>query len=205
MFVFDHLVVSAETLATGAEAVQSLLGAPLTDVGAHDLMGTHNRLLSLGPGRYLEVISVDPAARRPHQARWFDLDRFSGPPRLTNWVLRSDDLEAAMSVAPEGMGVPIAMARADYLWQMAVPGDGRLPFDGAAPALIQWDGAAHPADRLPDHGCRLQRLTVEHPDARALVAAFPALVTLDGVDIVPGPEKRLTAGIDTPRGRVTLR
>ena len=61
-------------------------------------MATHNRLLGLGD-LYLEVIAADPSAPRPAWPRWFDLDRFTGAPRLTNWICACDDLEAAVAAA----------------------------------------------------------------------------------------------------------
>ncbi len=201
MLVLDHVAVAAETLAEGAAHVEAALGVVLSDVGQHDRMGTHNRLLSLGPGVYLEVIAVNPDAAPPAQARWFDLDNFRGKPRLTNWILRTDDLGAALAAAPAGVGVPISFARGPYLWQMGVPPDGRLPFDGAAPALIEWESALHPAERLPDRGCRLEGLTVEHPEADALLTAWPALGHVDGVRVATGPVKRIWAEIATPAGR----
>ena len=103
-----------------------------------------------------------------------------------------------------GMGVPISFARGPYLWQMGVPPDGKLPWEGAAPALIEWESALHPAERLPDRGCRLVGLTVEHPEAEAMLAAFPALGAVAGVRVVAGPVKRLWAEIDTPTGRKFL-
>jgi hypothetical protein len=204
MLVLDHIAVAAETLAEGAAHVEAMLGVELSDIGLHDRMGTHNRLLALGPGLYLEVIAINPDARPPAQARWFDLDNFTGRPRLTNWIVRTDDLGTALEAAPAGAGVPISFARGPYLWQMAVPPDGKLPCEGAAPALIQWDGALHPAERLPDQGCRLAGLTVEHPEAEALLAAWPALARIAHVRVVTGPVKRLWAEIDTPSGRVFL-
>lgn len=204
MLVLDHIVIAAETLADGAAHVQAALEVELSGIGVHDLMGTHNRLLSLGPGLYLEVIAIDPDAAPPAQARWFDLDRFRGPPVLSNWIVRTDDLAAALGVAPPGMGVPISFARGPYLWQMGVPPDGRLPFDGAAPALIEWESAQHPSERLPDQGCRLEALIVEHPEAEALITAYPALGHIAGVRVVPGAVKRIWAEIATPSGRRML-
>jgi len=204
MLVLDHLAVAAETLAEGAAHVEAALGVPLSDIGVHDRMGTHNRLLALGPGLYLEVIAINPNAKPPAQARWFDLDNFAGPPRLTNWIVRTGNLDSALSGTPEGMGAPISFARGDYLWQMAVPPDGKLPYGGAAPALIEWESALHPAERLPDLGCRLVRLVVEHPEAETLLAAYPALGDIACVEIGTGPEKRLWAEIETPSGRKLL-
>ena len=54
--------------------------------------GTHNLLLGLDDGLYLEVISIDPGAPQPAFPRWFDLDRFSGVPRISNWICRTDAL-----------------------------------------------------------------------------------------------------------------
>ncbi len=196
----DHIAVAGETLEEAAAHVEAALGVALDAGGVHVEMGTHNRLLSLGPGLYLEAIAVNPHAASPDRPRWFDLDRFSGPPRLTNWIVRTPDLPRALAEAPEGMGVPIPFVRGRFAWTMAVPGTGRLPYDGAVPALIQWDGAAHPADALPDRGCRLQRLEIAHPDAPALRAAFPAIGRLPFLHVGPGPEVALRAEILTPHG-----
>ena len=39
-------------------------------------------------GIYLEAIAPNPAVPEPSRSRWFDLDNFSGPARLSNWALR---------------------------------------------------------------------------------------------------------------------
>ncbi|RGP38894.1 VOC family protein [Pseudotabrizicola alkalilacus] len=200
MLKIDHLAVSCTALDDGAAVVEAALGLPLVAGGTHAHMGTHNRLLRLGD-LYLEVIAIDPQAAAPAWPRWFALDEFAGAPRLTNWVAACDDLDAAVAQAPEGVGVPVDLARGDLRWRMAVPGDGRLPFDGAHPALIQWQGP-HPVTRLPDTGARLARLVVTHPEATALRAALADLSDPRLV-IEPGP-LALRAEIDTPHGRRVL-
>jgi hypothetical protein len=85
---------------------------------------------------------------------------------------------------------------------MAVPEDGVLPFDGCFPALIEWEGPAHPAPRLADRGCRLHRLRVRHPRAAAVAAGLAGL-TDPRLAVETGPAA-LIAEIDTPGGRVTL-
>ena len=67
------------------------------------------------------------------------------------------------------------LARGDFRWRMAVPPDGELPMGGAFPALIEWQGEAHPAARLPDSGLRLARLEVAHPDMADLAPALAGL------------------------------
>lgn len=194
----DHLAVSAETLQDGIDAVETALGLKLTAGGEHPHMGTHNRLLGLGP-IYLEVIAIDPDAPPPGRPRWFDLDNISGRPRLTNWIARTEDLDAALALAPPGSGTPMDLARGDLTWRMAVPEDGKLPFSGAFPALIQWIGAAHPAGRLEDAGIRLRAFEIAHPDADSLRAALTPMFDPLPVSLHRGPPA-FRAEFETPHG-----
>lgn len=199
----DHLVLSCADLGQAAPGVEARLGAALSGVGLHAAMGTHNRLAGLGAS-YLELIATNPQAPPPGRPRWFDLDRFSGPVRLTNWVLACDDLYAALALAPAGTGRPMDFARGPYRWRMAVPDDGRLPFDGCFPALIEWHGPAHPVQALPDSGLRLTELRLEHPRQADLARALAPLLSDDRIGIHAGPAPRLSASLDGPGGRVSL-
>jgi Glyoxalase-like domain len=199
MLIFDHLAVTAVTLEEGVAAVEAALGVALSGGGQHPHMGTHNRLLGLGDV-YLEVIAADPAATRPAWPRWFDMDRFEGPPRLTNWIAACEDIEAELALSPPGTGVPVALQRGDYRWQMAVPADGRLPYDGCFPALIEWEGALHPARALHDAGVRLTRLEIAHPEADALADALATRIADPRIVILHGPEKAMRATFSTPHG-----
>lgn len=192
----DHLAVSALSLEEGVAHVEAVLGLPLAAGGKHAYMATHNRLLGLGD-IYLEVIAADPGAVRPAWPRWFDLDRFAGPPRLTNWICACDDLDEALATAPAGTGQPVDLERGDLRWRMAVPEDGILPFGGGFPALIQWQGA-HPAQRLPDQRARLKMLEIVNPRAEDLRNAVS--LKDDRVRIVQGEAIALRAEIMTPQG-----
>jgi glyoxalase-like protein len=129
-------------------------------------MGTHNRVLSLGRRQYLEVIAIDPQAPPPARPRWFDLDqpqmraRLASGPALIHWVERTTDIEAALRTYPEKVEV-LDLSRADYRWKIGVPADGGIPCGGRCPTLIQWQGDAHPADRLPPSGCELVALRTQ--------------------------------------------
>jgi hypothetical protein len=199
MGLIDHLVVTAATREAGAAHVEAALGQAMGPGGRHVAMGTHNRLLSLGDP-YLEAIAIDPDAPPPGRPRWYGLDARAGPPRLTHWALRVDDLEAAVAAWPEA-GRVLPFGRDGLAWRMAVPEDGRLPFDGCAPALIEWDG---PMPALPERGCRLARLMLRHPQAAALRARLGALTDdpriLVKADAAPG----LSARIDAPDGPKVL-
>jgi len=150
------------------------------------------------------VIAIDPEAGPPGRVRWFGLDRFSGPARLTNWVARCDDLQATLALAPDGMGEIVALQRGDLRWSMVVSGDGQLPYDGGFPGLISWQGSAHPAARLPDRGCRLQRLRLWHPEAVDLCARLAGLMDLAGIGIETAPAMRIQAQITGPAGVILM-
>lgn len=199
MLRFDHLAVSALDLAEGVAAVEAALGVALAGGGQHPHMATHNRLLALGD-LYLEVIAVDPVQVAPLWPRWFDLDNFRGSPRLTNWIVCCDSISDAVAESPAGIGIPVALRRGDYQWQMAVPADGKLPFDGCFPALIEWAGALHPARVLPESGVRLQLLEIAHPQAGALNAALAGKFDDSRVVIVAGADKSMRATFSTPHG-----
>lgn len=159
---FDHLVVAARTLDEGSRWIERELGAAPVAGGEHPLMGTHNALLSLGPGAFLEVIAIDPAAAPPPRARWFSLDTtpmqrlLARGPALIHWVERVDDIEGALRDYPERVEI-LDVSRRAYRWRIGVPRDGHLPCGGECPTLIQWLGA-HPAAALPPSGCDLVHL-----------------------------------------------
>lgn len=199
MLEFDHIAISASDLAEGVDAVEAALGVTLAGGGQHPHMATHNRLLGLGD-LYLEVIAADPSAPRPQWPRWFDLDNFQGKTRLTNWITRSKSINADLLRCPAGTGIPVDLQRGDYRWQMAVPTDGKLPFDGGFPALIQWHGTLHPAHALPESGLRLRQLEIAHPEAPALRAALAGLFSDPRIVIVEGPAKAMRATFTTPHG-----
>lgn len=197
----DHLVVRAERLEDGVASVERALGVELEPGGRHDAMGTHNRLLSLGPEEYLEVIAIDPGAAPPGRPRWYGLDAFAGPPALGAWAVRVGDLDVALARAHDGVGEPLAVERGALRWRMAVPPSGALPLQGLHPALLQWE-TPHPAPKLNDLGCRLRRLVLCSPDPEATRSALSALGD-DRLAIEPGGPS-IRAEIDTPSGPRTL-
>jgi hypothetical protein len=204
MIYLDHIAVAGTTLEEATEAVETTLGVALQPGGQHDVFGTHNRLLGLADGLYLEAIAADPSAPTPTRPRWFDLDRFAGPPRLTNWICRTDDIEAALATLPDGVGAPVSLRRGALSWQMAVPADGRLPFDNLHPALIQWGSPVLPGDSLAASGCRLNRLIITHPDALTLAQVLANVFNDDRVVFERGAQPALHAEFETPHGVRTL-
>src|SRR5215211_7084386 len=95
--VFDHLVVAAARLDEGAAWVRERLGVEMNPGGRHPRMGTHNRLLRVGPGRYMEVIAVDPDAPAPDRLHGSDRNAAGAPPvgeRRRAWRFTRMSLQA---------------------------------------------------------------------------------------------------------------
>ena len=203
---FDHIAIAAETLQAGVDYVEAALGVSMGPGGKHARFGTHNALLGLDRGLYLEVIAPDPEAAPFEGPRWFGLDQFTGPPRPANWICAVPDLDRAIAEAPVPCGRAVALERGDLRWRMAVPEDGSMPLNGAWPTMIEWrPGMTPPGQSLPDSGVRLigWEVTLQHPSrlARSLPMGDPR-VTLhkDRGALVP----RFTARLETPRGLVEL-
>ena len=209
----DHLVVAATSLDEGAEYVRELLGIEVPPGGRHDMMGTHNRVMSLGGETYLEIIAVDPGIAPPGRPRWFGLDdpsvitSLGDSPRLLTWAVNTGDLDLLIRRSALNVGEIVSASRDDLRWQVALPDDGRLGAAGFFPLCIQWQTAFHPATRMPDLGCRLHGLTLYHAYPKWLEEILERIGARDAVTIedaaTPG-EARLCARIETPGGEVVL-
>jgi hypothetical protein len=138
----------------GAAWLEDRLGVPLAGGGKHARMGTHNRLLGLGEGLYLELIAIDPQAPSPGRPRWFGLDRsheLAGRPAAAGALGGAQRGHRPRGGGKHrGPGRDPAMERGDYRWRITVPPDGHLPGAGLVPTLIQWDVPFHPAQQLPE-------------------------------------------------------
>lgn len=201
----DHLVITAPSLATGVEYVRSVFGVSPQVGGAHPRMGTHNCLLRVGKALYLEVISIDPNAPKPDRSRWFNLDQehLHFTPHLTTWVARTNDISAASVGASVPIGDIESMSRGQFEWQITIPSDGSLLFDGVAPSLIQWDTQIHPASLLDDLGCTLLKLEGYHPQAAEISELLQSIGLQDESlfwSILPSARPSLKAQIQTPFG-----
>jgi hypothetical protein len=201
----DHVVVTARYLEAGAEYVSGILGVTPQAGGRHPKMGTHNLLLRLGESVYLEVISPDPQAPRPEQPRWFGLDHLQpgADPALSAWVVRCGDIYATAAACSEPLGDIQPMSRGSIQWRITIPADGCVPLDGAAPALIAWQGDVHPASTLPDFGLSLAELRIFHPQPHR-VSRLLSSISLEGPVVVALPPDNsaphLLAAIATPQG-----
>lgn len=199
---FDHLLITAPSLAAGETYLRETLGVAPRIGGEHARMGTHNLVVRLGGAMYLEVIAINPAAPRPNRPRWFGLDDIGAdaPPRLTTWVARVDDIHAAAAASPFPLGDIEPMSRGPFDWRITIPRDGTMPANGVAPTLIQWSGDTHPASTLPDVGCVLERIAGAHPQADRIAGMLESLGFEGDFSVSPGETPGLVATLRTPAG-----
>jgi len=225
----DHLVVAAHSLQQGVEWCEATLGITPAAGGEHEKYGTHNRLFKIAtpafPVAYLEIIAINPDAvieKKPPPTRWFDLDNSQlqaellKSPRLIHFVANTSNIQDARH-AWKAQGIdrgPVIHAsrktpKGLLQWQITVRLDGDRLFDGTLPTLIQWGKPEaadpmhlHPRNHLPRSGVSLKSLSVSHPSAGKIQAAYDA-ISLGHVEVSEGPANIL-ATLQTPKGLVTL-
>ncbi len=209
----DHLVIGCADLGRGSVWLERFLGVSLSGVGEHAHMGTHNRLLSLGPACYLELIALRPDAPDPLVPRWFGLDtedvqeRIAQRPRLIGWVARTNDIEHVVEKTGGILGEVHDMSRGDFRWRISIPDDGFPIEGGLIPHLIQWDGSGHPCDRLSDQGCRLSWMEAAHPNPPKVQYLLSEIGLEKSMVMNASPPysgMTMCAHIETPAGTKTL-
>lgn len=198
----DHLAIAATRLGEGIDFVEEMLGVRMPLGGKHPGMNTHNAVMKLSDGLYLEVIAIDPEAGPPLRRRWFGLDDHTQAarlaaegPRIVAWVARSADLAASLRASAIDLGEALPMSRGALTWKIAVRPDGMQPMDGLLPTLIEWPPGVHPtAQRMPDLGVRFAGLTLRAARPDGLRAALAGI----GADRLAGikPMRRGAAPIE---------
>jgi hypothetical protein len=202
--MIDHLVYAAPDLGAAVDDLAARFGVRAQAGGKHVGLGTHNALLGLGSGTYMEVIAPDPEQSPPTTTRPFGLDGLSHG-RLAGWAIACDDINAAIAYARDhdyDPGDAVEMQRTGSTgtvrWRMTLNA-----FDGGpVPYLISWGGSEHPSRLAPD-GLILDSLTIEHSDPVSLASVLRAL-NVD-IDLKPGPRTRLIAQTHGPKGHHVLR
>lgn len=205
----DHIVIAARDLQSGSLWLEDMLGTPPQGGGEHKIMGTHNKIWSLG-SCYLELIAINPNAPAPERPRWFALDdpdlqdSLASGPRLINWAVRVDDIEAVVAESTVNLGTIHTLSRGDLSWKVAIREDGSLIHQGHIPLVIQWL-TPHPASQLQDQGLSLSRLIAHRSEKTGVVKALEAIGAKDLIKIEDGT---VTAGkmaeISTPDGNISL-
>lgn len=186
---------------------EELLGVEPALGGQHPGFGTRNALISLGKGRYLEIVGPDQDQLDPEGARLFGVDDLEVS-RLATWAAKGSELNSLLSRAgsyASGLGSVHSGGRKQpdgvlLAWEVTDP---FMPREGGVvPFLIDWGETPHPSETAPV-GCELVDLRAEHPDAGRVREILNGL-ELD-LEVEPGPTPALIATIHTPGGTVELR
>lgn len=169
----DHFILEIDDLDAGIAEFERLTGVKPERGGEHPGRGTQNALVSLGEGRYLEILAPLPSARKPAAIPFTSLTP-------SGWALRTSDLDALVA----------SLKAAGFLVVGPTPGSRRRP-DGSllewqtvsatgngldlAPFFIRWSPtSSHPSTTSPA-GCTLERFEASAPDADRLRHLFEAI------------------------------
>jgi hypothetical protein len=198
----DHILLGIDDLERGIAWVEQRTGVRAVFGGVHPGRGTQNALLSLGPGRYLEIIAPDPKQPLGGPAQPLAAMR---EPQLFNWAVHTDNIAAAAKRAvAEGFAIdgPADGSRTrpdgkTLRWKTCRLQDDR---GGLLPFFIQWDrGSVHPSEDAPA-GCALKRFYMESPAAPELKKLCQSL-GLD-ISVERGDKPLLHAFISSHKGEV---
>ncbi len=191
--MLDHLLWGVPELDQGIRDFTERSGVRAAAGGRHPGAGTHNALLDLEAGRYLEIIAPDPA-----QDRFNDFGRLlrglTGPALLT-WAARAAGLVPG-EIAHMSRRKPDGDLLAGRLLEI-----GGHPWGPLLPFFIEWHTGTHPSADAP-RGCRLESFSLACPDPESLRSALSSL-RLD-VAVQAAAEPALRAIVESPRGPIRL-
>jgi hypothetical protein len=202
----DHLVYAVPDLGAGTDDIERQLGVRAAYGGKHTGRGTHNALISLGAGTYLEIIAPDLDQPPPQFPRPFGLDSLREP-RLVTWAVRVSGIEHRAEIARSAgydPGGVVEMTRRtpaghELRWRLTLRLD--LPGDGVVPFLIEWDADEHPSETAPG-GAGLIDLEAEHPRPGHVAAMLEAIRV--ELPLTESARPALIATIEGPAGTVVL-
>jgi Glyoxalase-like domain len=205
MHDLDHLLWEEFRLREGEERFTELTGVTPVFGGTHPGQGTHNSLISLGHGKYLELIALDP-----EQATTVDLSTQAPAnftPRLFAFAVRTYDLNLVKSLIKEA-GLEVSgiydvsrqLPSGEMLnWRSIFVGGH--DFGNFMPFFTQCGDMKHPSETSPNR-CELLEFSVGHPEYEELSHLYKLLQV--NVPVFWSEYPQLSAVLSTPKGKVTL-
>jgi hypothetical protein len=182
----DHILIAVEDLDIATETYERL-GFQVLRGGEHPNAGTHNALVPLSDGSYLELVGVWDMALAEQKAPHI-VNALRRENRLANFALESNDLEADVA-AIRARGLEMAdihegeRNRPDGVrvaWRSASPTNPNLPF------LLQDVTPRDTRIPLPTFGIgqtlSLNDVNVGVTDLASAQTAFEQLLGIDGED-----------------------
>jgi catechol 2,3-dioxygenase-like lactoylglutathione lyase family enzyme len=202
--MLDHLIYAVPDLDQAVSWIEESLGARVEPGGQHPGRGTHNAVLSIGQGAYLEIIAPDPT-QMDVKDRWFSVEDLMRP-HMAGWAAKADDLPAVVASA-KAAGVPIgevgrgSRMRPDGVlleWEFTLP--DVMVAGGLVPFFIKW-GPRPPISG--DSGVELVDFRAEHPSPDEVLRMLVALGLSLPVSL--GERPALIARLRGPAGELELR
>jgi hypothetical protein len=196
----DHVMLGIDDLERGIDSFEQLTGVRPVYGGKHP-GGTHNALVSLGDGTYLEIIAVQRGV--PPPAEYAGLEQLHtltpigwAVSALDSARLRNRLTTAGMVVTEPTAGSRATPAGTTLSWQTFGLKDN---FD-EAPFFIVWSPrTAHPSTTSPT-GCKLQRWRVAGPHPKAL-DRLRRILDLR-IDVAEAASTSLQLSLQCPKGLV---
>lgn len=182
------------------------MGVEVLYGGQHKTEGTHNAVVNLGNGAYLELLAIDEKNTAIASSRWMGIDLITEP-IMTRWALKSTNLPSDVKIlqtANPEMGEIFAGSRkktdgSTLRWAMVKPLSH--PMVEILPFMVDWKDSVHPTMTMPDV-CKLIGMRATHPTPHLLQ---PTLNNLGAViDLQKGNTISLEAVIQTPNGVLIL-
>jgi hypothetical protein len=194
----DHVILGIDDLARGVERFTAMTGVTPKIGGEHPGRGTHNALVSLGPGRYLEILAPTKAGTMDPRVKHAELT-FAGFALGTRDIA---DVVRRLRGAGLAAGDPAPGARrtpdgALLQWKTAAPTRAGLAL---APFFIEWSAeTVHPSTTSPP-GCTMTILELEQPETAQLQKLFDAVGFTISLRTGKTPLARIE--LNCPKGRV---
>ena len=202
--LLDHILLGCSDLDRGIAFVEERSGVRAARGGVHPGRGTQNALLSLGTGRYLEIIAPDPRQGSDLDKRHL---RELTEPRLIGWAAHPRDIQSlAAKLAQSGIKAegptPASRKRPDgrvLHWTTLTLRDDAL---GLLPFFIEWSAdSLHPSADSPK-GCSLLRFEAASPAPDSLSKQV-ALLGIE-LSITKADKPRLLATIAGAKGEFSV-
>ena len=172
MHKLDHIVFGANTLEKGTKFVENIFQAKLSDIGYHNDMGTHNRVIKISDEVYLEVVAIDPNMENSKYRRWFNLDnpnlqlKLEKSPQIIGYVIEKNDRIPLKYYNPF-----FNASRSNYRWQFSMPNyrnnilDPEIIETGIIPSLISWK-SEKPINQMKSNQFELIKFEIVLPESQ---------------------------------------
>ena len=199
----DHLLLAGPDLDAATAALEARTGVRAAPAGSHQDLGAQSAIARLGDHTFLEVVGPDPALS--HGAFAARLEQLKGP-QLLMWAAHTENADGIVARATEaGYHAVLTESRRTRpdgtvaRWRSVfVNGHGA---GALIPFFVEWPPGEHPSRDAPA-GLSLVAFRIEAPESEALKVVLDALDV--SVTVRKGPEERLLAELETPKGPLTL-